>query len=80
VHPLAIVLAHGPWRSPRLSVGAGAVDRARIAFGFTYPARCLRFVLVVALGGLALIPIGLCRQRGARQQVAPAMTNFLFFR
>lgn len=81
VHPLSIVLAHGATglTTLLLSVVVQATV-ARIAFGFTTAGSWVALVLVVVLGGLAMIPIGLVVGSVARDsKVAPAMTNFLFF-
>ena len=81
LHPLSIVMAHGAM-SLTMLLGSVAVQTlvARLMFGFTAKGSVFSLLIVVALGGLALIPFGLVVGSIARDsKVAPAMTNFLFF-
>jgi len=81
VHPLAVVLAHGAMALSTL-LGSLLIQSlvAHFVFHFQVAGSLLAYVLVLVLGGLAIIPIGLVVGSVARDsKVAPAMTNFLFF-
>ncbi len=81
VSPISVVLAHGGMAITTLLLSLivqGIV--AHLVFGFTLQGSILSLLIVLLLGGLALVPIGLVVGSVARDsKVAPAMTNFLFF-
>ena len=81
VHSVSVVLAHGAMALTTLAVSLliqGTV--AVFAFGFRIHGSPLTLVMMLLLGGVALIPLGLVVGSVARDsKVAPAMTNFLFF-
>ena len=81
VQPLSIVLAHGAMGLTTLlaSLLLQAIV-ARFLFGFRIAGSIPALLMVLVLGGLAMIPIGMVVGSVARDsKVAPAMTNFLFF-
>jgi ABC-2 type transport system permease protein len=81
VHPLAIVLAHGALAMTTLVLSLLIqAALAAAAFGFEAKGNVFVLLLMMLLGGLALVPLGLVVGSVARDsKVAPAMTNFLFF-
>src|SRR5207244_1458661 len=80
-HPVAIVLAHGAMALTTLAVSLLIQTLvAMLMFGFRVHGNPLMLMLMLLLGGVALIPLGLVVGSVARDsKVAPAMTNFLFF-
>jgi len=81
VPALAVVAAHALTALTVLLASlAVQVTVARLAFHFTVKGSPLGLFAVLAMGGLALIPIGLVAGSVARDsKTAPAITNFLFF-
>jgi ABC-2 type transport system permease protein len=81
VHAISVVLAHGAMAFTTLAASllVQAIV-ARLVFGFRIAGSIGALMMVIVLGGMALIPFGLIVGSVARDsKVAPAMTNFLFF-